>query len=104
MTQNQLTYWKNVEQERTNRANEDIKSRDSRSREREVDVKELAQQLNEVMGEAQRNRWNVQNGVDIANAVTGGVSNLGKSVSSVLGNVVPKASTPTTPTINWMKG
>lgn len=67
MTTNQIAYWKLQEDRRSNRAQEQLKSD---------------------LQEAQKKRWKVQSGTDIAKTVTSGIKDLtkaGSGIASIIG-------------------
>lgn len=66
MTANQIEYWKLQESKRHNVETEKDNTRRT---------------------DGQLGRWKTQNGVDIANAVTGGIGNIAHAVSSI-GNMI----------------
>lgn len=89
----------NVEKERSNRANESISSRQAGASEKQAAasltkarVAELEYQLKQTKNEAdiqkikaEIDRLNHQNMTDSINAVTGGMANIGKAFSGILG-------------------
>lgn len=123
MTANQLAYQANIERERANRAQEVIGSRQAESQERQaqaslsqarsaeiraindsdrVEIERFRSELekaktdNEIKEVAAKiNRYQVQNGVDIANAVTGGIKNIGSLINPIGGLI----SRPTTSSV-----
>lgn len=82
MTQNQLAYQANLEKERANRAQEEIGRRQASAAEQQARAKDLETQGKIADYESQAKRRKVQSGVDIANAVTGGLASVAKTVDT----------------------
>lgn len=93
MTQNQIAYWtlqetkrsnqvKEAETQRTNKANESIRQQNVDETNRTNLVNE---QIKQFTADKQAKRWEFQNGVDIANAATGGIRNIGSVTPGIVG-------------------
>lgn len=85
MTANQISYWNLLETQRANKAKEFENNRSNVARETENTRTNVANEnIKNKSTEGQLKRWDYQNGVDVANAVTGGIGNVGKGVGSIL--------------------
>lgn len=93
MTQNQIAYWtlqetkrsnqvKEAETQRTNKANEGIRQQTVDETNRSNLVNE---QIKQFTASEQAKRWENQNAVDIANATTGGIKNVGSVITGIAG-------------------
>lgn len=86
MTQNQIAYWNLQETRRNNIIHENEINRSNLAREKETNRANMRQeQLKAELQQAQQKRWQTQSGVDIANAVTGGIEKVTKAVSNIGG-------------------
>lgn len=86
MTANQVAYWKLQEEKRANLVKEGETERSNKAKEQETLRSNQAKEaLTAELNKAQMERMKTQSGVDIANAVTGGIKNVGQGVSSVAG-------------------
>jgi hypothetical protein len=88
MTMNQIAYHNMRENQRSNLARERETYRSNVVREEETHRSNLAKEnIQWYHEEGQRARWKVQSGVDIANAVTGGIKNVAKGFESVMKSI-----------------
>lgn len=101
MTTNEVAYWSLQEQKRSNLAREAETKRSNLENERQGRTK-LDQ--TERTTQEQVYRWRTQNGVDIANAVTGGFKNVASGVESFAKAFTGGGNSSKTTASNYMLG